>query len=123
MQYLMYVWCIVCIGSLAHIPHTASAAQEFIIQPVSHTQDFRFNNENWNQVPHPEVASFVIFTNGEMIGTTTTGIPFEQRIFENEKGVKVHAYSIQDHYHYILRDRVYFTTGGLLSYLSSLPTT
>ncbi len=95
------------------------AEQTYFIQPISETQNFRFNNENWNELPHPEVSSFTIFSNGEMVGTTTTGVPFEQRIVENDVGVKVHKYSIQDHFHYILRDRLYFTTEGLLAYLAT----
>lgn len=62
----------------------------------------RFNNENWNILPHPRVATFSVNSDGSAVGFTENGISFVQYNVPNTYGIRVQRFEIQDHYHYIV---------------------
>ncbi len=62
----------------------------------------RFNNDNWETLPHPRVADFSVQEDGSVIGSTEDGRSFIQFNIPNEYGVRVQRFEIDDHYHYIV---------------------
>ncbi len=66
------------------------------------TSHVRFNNENWGTLPHPRVAEFTVHPDGSASGITENGIPFVQFNVQNEYGIKVQRFEIEDHYHYVV---------------------
>ena len=86
------------------------AEESYDVQPIVPTENtIRFTDENWLTLPHPEVATFTILTDGSMHGSTVTGIPFTQYNIPNELGIRVQRFEIEDHAHYIIEGEVAYT--------------
>ena len=87
------------------------------VQEGEHKEDtskiVRFNNENWFTIAHPKVETFSVLEGGEFVGTTTTGIAFEQRNVKNEYGVRIQKFSIQDHYHFIVEGEIAYSLADI----------
>tara|TARA_B100002019_G_scaffold258431_1_gene243166 strand:+ start:303 stop:674 length:372 start_codon:yes stop_codon:yes gene_type:complete len=94
--------------TLILLPQTINANEAIEIEP-NQKSEVRLNQENWHTMPHPEPDTFYVTPEREVFGTTTTGIPFSQTNVPNEFGIRVQKFSIQDHYHYILK-------GGMIIY-------
>jgi hypothetical protein len=92
-------------------PTTVSSADSD--QGVGVSTSIRFNNENWFTSPHPEPATLVVTSTGEMYGTTTSGIPFKQINIENTTGIRIQEFFIQDHRHYIVEGEEVYTVDEL----------
>ena len=90
--------------SLVSIP--ASAFESHTIQPALEVPHVRFTNDNWDTLPHPEVAEFSIGDDGNAFGKTTTGIYFSQFTTPNAYGLRIQRFEIEDHYHYIVEGTV-----------------
>ncbi len=82
------------------------SAEEFLFGPVVEETHIRFDNENWFTLPHPMVASFIRHSDGSTSGMTENGIPFKQYRIQNELGIRVERFEIEDHYHYIVEGTI-----------------
>lgn len=82
------------------------ADESFLIGPVIPYGSERFNNDNWDILPHPRVAEFTIRTDGSAYGLTENGISFVQYYVPNDLGIRVQRFEIQDHYHYIVEGTI-----------------
>ncbi len=69
----------------------------------------RFNNENWNTIPHPLVRTFALLPNGSIKGETVSGIPFTQYTIMDKDGIRVQRFDIQDHHHFIVQGEVAYS--------------
>ena len=72
-------------------------------------ESFRWNNENWFTEAHPKVASFTVHPDGSAYGLTDTGISFYQRTIDNEFGIRIQRFEMQDHYHYIVEGEAVYS--------------
>lgn len=78
------------------------------ITQVSAQQDLtqygtiRFNNQNWQSLPHPKVVSFTLHEDGSANGVTEDGRVFLQYMVPNPYGIQVQRFEIDDHYHYVV---------------------
>lgn len=107
---------LVIIGSIPAITYADTNTNT--IQDTA-TSTFRWNNENWFTLPHPEPATFAITETGEAYGTTTTNIPFMQINIENDAGIRVQKFIIQDHYHFIVNGIIVYEDSDLQTLLAT----
>jgi hypothetical protein len=99
----------------------ALAEETYLVSPIVSYAEYdsiRFNNENWNTLPHPKVAEFTIREDGSAYGLTENGIPFYQYNVPNDIGVRVQRFEIQDHYHYIVEGEIANTLSELSARLA-----
>lgn len=111
MPKLLLTTTLVCVFMFGAIPNIslANTYQNNQSTAEPQTTEVIFDNDNWFTLPHPEPLSFTFSENGEVYGTTTTGIPFSQINVPNDYGVRVQKFIIQNHYHFVLADRVVYT--------------
>ena len=69
----------------------------------------RLNNQNWDIVPHPKVASFTVHEDGSAEGLTETNVPFRQYTIYEKDGICAQRFEIQDHYHYIVQGEIAYS--------------
>lgn len=92
---------------LGLVPYTTLSAEEyFFVNAIQETAEARFTNENWLQIPHPKIREFAVMAGGGGYGTTTTNIPFVQYPVQNDYGLRIQRFEIQDHYHYIVEGQI-----------------
>jgi hypothetical protein len=96
------------------------AVETYEVGIITSSSSFRFNNENWFTVPHPEVASFTIHDDGSAYGLTVTNVPFFQYNIPNTLGVRIQRFEIQDHYHYIIEGEIAYTSQQLSEKLGQI---
>lgn len=78
----------------------------------------RFNNDNWDTIPHPKVASFTVHEDGSAEGLTVTNVPFKQYTIFEKDGVRAQRFEIQDHYHYIVQGEIAYSEEELILLLA-----
>lgn len=91
--------------SVLSVPIQSLSAQSNV--PTETT--IRLNNENWDRVPHPKVASFTVHEDGSAEGLTETNVPFRQYTVYEKGNVRAQRFEIQDHYHYIVQGEIAYT--------------
>jgi hypothetical protein len=95
-----------------HIPYCRAAFTIVLVclVPLSYSladdSHIRFDNENWDTLPHPQVAEFTVHEDGSANGMTENGIPFAQYNVPNQYGIRVQRFEIEDHYHYIVEGEI-----------------
>lgn len=90
-------------------PVTVSAEEPVLHNTILQTATFRFNNKNWFTETHPKVSSFTVREDGSAYGTLETGVPFSQENIENELGIRIQRFVLQDHYHYIINGEIVYS--------------
>jgi hypothetical protein len=101
------------------IPQYPTYAEEtYLTGTIMTTATFRFNNENWNTLPHPQVATFTVRDDGSAYGLTETNIPFTQDNVANDFGIRIQRFEIQDHYHYIVEGTIAYSLEELSAELA-----
>lgn len=89
--------------------HASIAEEDMHTNTILQTATFRWNNENWFTEAHPRVADFTVRGDGSAYGTLETGVPFLQENIENELGLRIQRFVLQDHYHYIIEGKEVYT--------------
>jgi hypothetical protein len=85
---------------------TVHADETYFTGSITSYAEYRFNNENWDSLPHPMVAEFTVRDDGSAFGLTETGVSFVQYNVPNDVGIRVQRFEIQDHYHYIVEGEI-----------------
>ncbi len=98
---------------------TARADETYLLGPVVSYATVRFNNENWDTLPHPKVVSFTVRTDGSAYGLTETGVSFVQYNVPNTLGIRVQRFEIEDHYHYVVEGEIADTITDLSAKLAA----
>lgn len=88
---------------------TAFADEAFITSTFYQTASFRWNNDNWLLYTQPRINTFTTRDDGSAFGLTETGIPFVQYNIENNLGMRIQRFEIEDHYHYVIEGEVIYT--------------
>jgi hypothetical protein len=78
----------------------------------------RLNNENWDTISHPKVASFTVHEDGSAEGLTVTNVPFKQYTIFDKNGIRAQRFEIQDHYHYIVQGEIAYSDEELTRLLA-----
>ncbi len=104
--------------SVLSIPFQSLSAHS--IAPTEAT--IRLNNENWDKVPHPKVASFTVHEDGNAEGLTVTNIPFKQYTIFDTNGIRAQRFEIQDHYHFIIQGEIAYSEAELSILLTKYTT-
>lgn len=94
-------------------PFAYAEDETYVVNPVVSLAHVRFNNENWETLPHPEVAEFTVRDDGSAFGLTVLGVPFKQYYVPNDLGIRVQRFEIEDHYHYIVEGTIAYSTEDL----------
>jgi hypothetical protein len=89
--------------------HASIAEEDMHTNTILQTATFRWNNENWFTEAHPRVIDFTVRDDGSAYGTLETGVPFLQENIENELGLRIQRFVLQDHYHYIINGTEVYT--------------
>jgi hypothetical protein len=111
----------VCVFGIFPVVGQRVFAEESYVSNTSYTMaTFRFNNNNWFTVIHPEISSFTVRDDGSMYGLTQTGVPFTQYNVANALDIRIQRFEIQDHYHYIIEGEVVYTPTELSARLAQV---
>lgn len=89
----------------------------FFITDTARAEEFKWNRENWNTLPHPQVMSFYFNEDGEVFGTTTSNVAFRQINIPNGLELRIQKFEMQDYYHYIINGEVIYDLQRLLEIL------
>ena len=89
--------------------HNTFAVEEYTFGTIMNTATFRFNNENWFTEIQPKFISLIMHEDGSASGMTETGVPFVQYNVQNDVGIRVQRFEIQDHYHYIIEGEIAYS--------------
>lgn len=89
------------------------ADEIFEAETILVTTPFRFNNENWFIAPHPKIASFTVRDDRSVYGLTETGISFSQYNIQNNAGIRIQRFEMQDYSHYIVDGEIVSTIAEL----------
>lgn len=95
------------------IPTQAYANELYEVSPLLVNTASRFNNDNWDILPHPTIAEFGIHDDGSSYGMTVTGKLFVQYDVPNDFGIRVQRFEMEDHYHYIVNGEIAYTVKDL----------
>jgi hypothetical protein len=100
---------ILCALFVCFAQYAYASEEIYTVSTTYSYPSFRFNNENWFTLTHPSINTFSIRDDGSAYGLTETGIPFMQYNIENNIGMRIQRFEIQDHYHYIIDGEVIYS--------------